>query len=196
MPARILLKRLLQGCFLLYALPPAILCGFGRIEVLFALFAQLFAVLPGFVGSFARAAFYRMTLEDCSLDVVIGLGSYFSRAAAIVGPNVSIGSYCVIGKAHIGARTQISSHVEIPGGRAQHVRDERGRLSNTLDVPGTSLTIGEDCWIGAGAIVMANVGAQSTIGAGSVVVRNIPAGVVAVGAPAKPIKENTPETAD
>ena len=188
---RLVVKRLVQACFVAGVFPAAALCGFGRVEVLFTLFAQYFSLGPGFIGSFGRAAFYWMTLADCSIDVVIGLGSYFSRSGAVVGPNVSIGSYCIIGQARIGARSQISSHVEIPGGRAQHVRDERGRLSNTLE--DSFLTIGEDCWIGAGAIVMANVGSQSTIGAGSVVVRDIPPRVVAVGAPAKPIRENAPE---
>jgi acetyltransferase-like isoleucine patch superfamily enzyme len=45
--------------------------------------------------------------------------------------------------------------------------------------------IGANCWIGAAAIVMADVGAGSTIGAGSVVTRAIPAGSVAVGSPAR-----------
>lgn len=184
---RKLLKRSVQGIFLVSALPPAILCGFGRIEVLFTLFAQYFALWPGFIGSFGRAAFYKLTLESCSIDVAIGFGSYFSRRGAVLQPNVSIGNYCIIGRAQIGARSQISSHVEIPGGRAQHVRDQLGRLSSTLDETDL-LSIGEDCWIGAGAIVMSNVGAQSTVGAGSVVVREIPAGVVAVGVPAKPVK--------
>lgn len=155
---------------------------------MFELFAQWFAIYPGFVGSFARAAFYRMTLEECSIDVVTGLGTYFSRPGAAVGANVSIGSYCVIGRARIAARCQISSHVEIPGGRAQHVRDARGRLSDSVEGDGAVLTIGEDCWIGAGAIVMADVGDQTTIGAGSVVVRAIPSGVVAVGVPARVVK--------
>ena len=184
---RLLLKRLIQACFLIYAFPFALLCGFGRVGVMFTLFAQAFATLPGFIGSFARAAFYRLTLAECSIDVVIGLGSYFSRSGAVVGANASIGSYCIIGKAQIGARTQISSHVEIPGGRTQHVRDAQGRLSDTVEVPEGLLQIGEDCWIGASAVVMASVGSQSTIGAGSVVVREIPPGVVAVGVPAKPI---------
>jgi acetyltransferase-like isoleucine patch superfamily enzyme len=180
-------KRAVQAVFILYALPAAILCGFGRVELLFTFFAQCFACLPGFVGSFARAAFYRLTLQNCSIDIAIGLGSYFSRSTAVVGANVSIGSYCIIGKAHIGARTQISSHVEIPGGRSHHVRDENGRLSDTVEESGDILTIGEDCWIGASAVVMASVGSQSTIGAGSVVVRDISAGVVAAGVPAKPL---------
>jgi acetyltransferase-like isoleucine patch superfamily enzyme len=189
---RLLIKRSVQGIFVLFALPAALLCGFGRFHPLFILFAQGFACMPGFIGSFARAAFYRMTLTRCSLDVVIGLGSYFSRPSAELGANVSIGSYCVIGKARIGARCQISSHVEIPGGRAQHVRDSNGRLSDTVEEPNEWLSIGDDCWIGAGAIVMADVGSQSTIGAGSVVAREIPPGVVAVGAPARPIKSSYP----
>jgi len=189
------LKRFIQGCFLICALPAALLCGFGRVEIMFTLFAQCFATLPGFVGSFARAAFYRLTLAECSIDVVIGLGSYFSRSAAVVGANVSIGSYCIIGKAQIGARSQISSHVEIPGGRTQHVRDQSGRLSDTVEESGDLLKVGEDCWIGASAVLMANVGSQSTIGAGSVVVRDIPPGVVAVGAPAKPVSAKPSEIA-
>ena len=182
---RLAVKRLVQAFFLVGVFPGALLCGFGRSQTLFLLLAQLYSSGPGFLGSFARAAFYRWTLESCSPDIVIGLGSYFSRRKAIVGSNVSIGSYCIIGSASIGARTQISSHVEIPGGRAQHVRDENGRLSDMVEESGPLLTIGEDCWIGASAVIMANVGSQSTIGAGSVVVRDIPAGVVAVGAPAK-----------
>lgn len=190
MSARLLAKRAVQACFVAYAFPAALLCGFGRVGILFHLFAQEFAALPGFIGSFARAAFYWMTLDESSIDVVIGLGSYFSRRQARMGANVSIGSYCVIGAAQIGSRSQISSHVEIPGGRGQHARDEHGRLSNTLEAGGELLTIGEDCWIGASAIVMADVGAQSTIGAGSVVVKEIPACVVAVGSPAKVIKSS------
>jgi acetyltransferase-like isoleucine patch superfamily enzyme len=185
---RLILKRVIQAGFMIWALPGAVLCGFGRSQTMFLLCGQWFALLPGFPGSFARAAFYKMTLSSCSIDVVTGIGTYFSRPRAVVGSNVSIGSYCIIGSAQIGARSQLSSHVEIPGGRSQHARDMEGRLSDTLESPGDLLTIGEDCWIGAGAIIMANIGGQSTIGAGSVVVQDIPPGVVAVGAPAKSVK--------
>jgi acetyltransferase-like isoleucine patch superfamily enzyme len=189
---RLALKRCIQALFLVVTWPAALLCGFGRIEPVFQLLAHYFAVWPGFIGNFARAAFYRMTLERCSQDVVIAFGTFFSRRTARVEQNVSIGAYCVIGSAEIRARTQISSHVEIPGGAGQHVRDRLGRLSDTVETPGGALVIGEDCWIGASAIVMASVGARSTIGAGSVVTKEIPAGVVAVGTPARAIKASIP----
>ena len=50
--------------------------------------------------------------------------------------------------------------------------------------------IGDDCWIGGGAIICPGVtiGPRSIIGAGAVVTRDIPADSVAVGNPAKVIR--------
>jgi maltose O-acetyltransferase len=52
------------------------------------------------------------------------------------------------------------------------------------------ITIGDDVWIGAGAIVLPGVtiGSGTTIGAGSVVTRSVPANVVAAGNPARVIR--------
>lgn len=52
------------------------------------------------------------------------------------------------------------------------------------------VTIGENVWIGGGAIVCPGVtiGAGTTIGAGSVVVHDIPAGVLAVGNPCRVVR--------
>ena len=187
---RLLLKRIVQGVFLMLTFPAALLCGFGNWNAIWTLLGQAGASIPGFIGSFWRAAFYRLTLEDSSIDVVIAFGTFFSRRQVSLERNVSIGSYCIIGRAKIGARTQISSHVEIPGGRVQHVRDEQGRLSASRDTTGDQAIIGEDCWIGATAVILANIGARSTIGAGSVVTKDIPPDALAVGVPAKVIKSS------
>ena len=50
--------------------------------------------------------------------------------------------------------------------------------------------IGENVWIGAGAVVVPGVtiGDNSVIGAGSVVTRDIPANVVAVGNPCRVLR--------
>ena len=189
---RLCVKRTAQALALVFAFPLALLSSFGRIGFVHQFMAQLLALAPGAPGSFWRAAFYKLTLTDCSIDTVIAFGSFFSRRHVTVRPNVSIGSYCIIGQAEIGARTQISSHVEIPGGR-QHSRDSAGQLSNSIDNPEDRTRIGADCWIGACAVILADVGEQSTIGAGSVVVKAIPPRVVAVGAPARPIKSSLAE---
>ncbi|GAA2246949.1 sugar O-acetyltransferase [Herbiconiux moechotypicola] len=53
------------------------------------------------------------------------------------------------------------------------------------------VTIGSNVWIGAGALIMpgVSIGDDSVIGAGSVVTRDIPAGVVALGAPCRVVRE-------
>jgi maltose O-acetyltransferase len=53
------------------------------------------------------------------------------------------------------------------------------------------IVIGDNVWLGGGAIVLAGVtiGANSVIGAGAVVTRDIPANVVAAGNPARVIRE-------
>ncbi|MGY1784429.1 sugar O-acetyltransferase [Geodermatophilus sp. SYSU D00698] len=53
------------------------------------------------------------------------------------------------------------------------------------------ITIGDNVWLGGGVIVLPGVtiGADTVVGAGSVVTRDLPAGVVAVGNPARVVRE-------
>ena len=66
--------------------------------------------------------------------------------------------------------------------------ERRSGLENALPV-----TIGNDVWIGGGAIVLpgVSVGAGTVVGAGSVVTRSLPAGVLAAGNPCRIIREIT-----
>jgi maltose O-acetyltransferase len=52
------------------------------------------------------------------------------------------------------------------------------------------ITIGDNVWLGSGAIVLAGVtiGQNTVVGAGAVVTRDLPANVVAVGNPARVIR--------
>ena len=83
----------------------------------------------------------------------------------------------------IGDGTQIGPGVQIYA--ADHPRDvETRRLGLELGRP---VTIGKDVWIGGGALILPGVtlGDGALIGAGSVVTRDVPAGVTAVGNPAR-----------
>lgn len=53
------------------------------------------------------------------------------------------------------------------------------------------VTIGDNCWIGAGAVICpgVSIGENTVIGAGSVVVHDIPANSVAAGNPCRVIRE-------
>lgn len=182
---RLSVKRLMQGIALAIAFVPALLTLFGRLEPVYSFFAQAFALGPGLPGSYLRAAFYKMTLRQCSIDITIWFGTYFVQPGSSVGEMVSIGSYCVVGRSSIGPRTQIGSHVLIPSGRRQHVRQDDGTLSDCLV---GETVIGADCWIGDAAVVMAELGDGATVGAGAVVTRPVSPGTVVVGNPARPVE--------
>jgi virginiamycin A acetyltransferase len=182
------LKRIGWAVALVLTFPGAVLAAFGRFEGGFAFFAQALSLAPGLPGSYLRVAFYAMTLRSCSLNSHIGIGTFFAHSQASVGDRVYIGSLCILGQTSIGDRTQIASGVQVLSGRRQHGRSEDGRIEGAEEGVFEIVPIGADCWIGAGAIVMAEIGEGTTIGAGSVVTHPIPSRSVAVGNPAKVIK--------
>ncbi len=57
------------------------------------------------------------------------------------------------------------------------------------------ISIGDNVWLGGGVIVLAGVsiGANTVVGAGAVVAKDLPANVVAVGNPARIVRELDPE---
>jgi virginiamycin A acetyltransferase len=186
------LKSFATGVALVFAFPVALLSGFGRFDALFTLTAQACALVPGIVGDYLRIAFYRLSLEQCSLDSRISFGSFFAHSNAMIGRGVYIGSYCVLGSCRIGDHAQIASQVQVLSGRRQHPRDTSGQIGGASQGEFQTIDIGSNCWIGASAIVMASVGPGSTVGAGAVVVNPVEAAVVAVGNPARTIKAASP----
>jgi virginiamycin A acetyltransferase len=181
-------KTIAQYAFLLCMLPFGLISGFGRFRTAFEFCAHACAQIPGLPGDYARAAFYRLTLESCPAGSRICFGTFFSTPQARLERDVYIGAYCIIGHASIGARAQIASSVHILSGRHHHPRDAEGRLLGSEHGEARRTSIGSDCWIGEGAIVMADVGTGSTVGAGSVVTKEIPPAVIAVGNPARVLR--------
>ncbi|HUI83760.1 MAG TPA: acyltransferase [Candidatus Binatia bacterium] len=187
------LKFCLHALFLALALPAAALAGFGHFPATFDIGAHAAAMVPGILGDYFRIAFYKLTLKRCSLYSRVSFGSFFAHPDAVLGRGVYVGSYCILGRCSVGDRTQIASQVQVLSGRHQHARDTIGGITGSDEGEFRWIDIGSDCWIGASSIIMAAIGSGTTIGAGSVVVRPIAAQVVAVGNPARIVKELSPE---
>lgn len=88
---------------------------------------------------------------------------------------------------HIGSNVMIAPNVVIA--TAGHpILPELRREAAQFNLP---VTIGDNVWIGAGALIMPGIaiGDDTVIGAGSVVTRDIPAGVIAVGSPCRVVRE-------
>ncbi|MFC4035612.1 sugar O-acetyltransferase [Streptomyces polygonati] len=107
----------------------------------------------------------------------VNFGAIFLDAAAIT----------------IGADVQIGPNVQLLT-PAHELDTERRRAGWERALP---VTIGDNVWLGGGVIVCPGVtiGADTVVGAGSVVTKDLPAGVLAVGNPARVIR-TLDETAD
>jgi virginiamycin A acetyltransferase len=184
MSLRRVLKSLATGAFLVLVFPCALASGFGRLETVFSLFAQACALVPGIMGNYVRVAYYRMTLRSCARDFYIEFGSFFAHPQTTVGRHVGVGPYCIIGYAVIGEGTLIGPGAKILSGGQQHKRDSEGRLTDE-GRRFKEIVIGEHCWIGALAVVLADIGHRSTVAAGAVVLTPVAPGVVVGGNPAE-----------
>lgn len=90
---------------------------------------------------------------------------------------------------YIGNNVMIAPNVTItPTGHPVDPDTRRGGTQFSIPV-----TIGDDVWIGVGAIILPGVtiGKNSVIGAGSVVAKDIPENVVAVGNPCRVLRKIT-----
>jgi maltose O-acetyltransferase len=143
------------------------------------------AMLRDQLGSFGQSIMMSPLTWEYGKHIHVGDGVFVNFECIFLdGADIRIGSGSVIAP-----RVQFltAGHPVDPEERA--IRDGSGKIvgGHTINKP---ITIGENVWIGAGAIILGGVtiGDGSTIGAGSVVTRDIPAGVVAAGNPCRVIR--------
>ncbi|MEM7654680.1 MAG: sugar O-acetyltransferase [Bacteroidota bacterium] len=111
-------------------------------------------------------------------------------AHIFLGENVFMNFNCTIldcNEVHIGQNTMFGPNVQIY--TAYHPLAAAERIKGPeLAAP---IRIGDNCWIGGGAIICpkVSIGDNTTIGAGSVVTKDIPSNVFAAGNPCRVIKQ-------
>ena len=117
------------------------------------------------------------------------------------GNNCEVNMNCIFLDDHkivIGDNALIAPNVQIY--TAYHPTNAKDRFREAQNNGGfaffqniaSPVSVGNNVWIGGGAIIMPGVtiGDNSVIGAGSVVTKNIPDNVVAVGNPCRVLREN------
>lgn len=161
---------------------------FFKSDSLFSGFSQLLSLLPGKSGAYLRAGFYRHAMAHCSKDAVISFLVLFAQQDTEIDSGVYIGPNCNIGSCKIGKNTLLGSGVHIMSGNRQHIFDDPDLYIKDQGGTLEKISIGEDCWIGNGALILANVGDKCVVGAGSVVTNDIPEYSIVAGNPAKILK--------
>ncbi|MEV8313678.1 sugar O-acetyltransferase [Streptomyces sp. NPDC059900] len=135
------------------------------------------SVLAELLGSLGEGAEVRPPLYvDYGTNISIGARTFVNyQLTALDVARITIGEDCQIGP---NVQLLTPTHPVEPQPR-------RDKLEAALPI-----TIGDNVWLGGGVIVCPGVtiGDNSVIGAGAVVTRDVPADVVAVGNPARPVR--------
>ena len=127
-------------------------------------------------------------MTDCHPEIVIYFSTLFSQPDTEIKRGVYIGPQCNIGSCVIGRNTLIASGVHIMSGKNQHNFSNPQMPIQQQGGTYQKISIGEDCWIGNCALIMANVGSHCIVGAGAVVTEDVSNYSIVVGNPAKVIK--------
>lgn len=195
---RYTLKKTIKKVFLLLTLPLyglyLLLSFIGNPDGTFQTFSQALSLIPGKIGIYFRAAFYRLACPDTSEDILIGFLTVLSHRDTSIHKGVYIGPQCNIGKCTIGENTLLGSGVHILSGNQQHNFSDPQTPIQEQGGTYTKVKIGEDCWIGNSAVLMADVSDKSIVAAGSVLTRPIDkSGAIWGGNPAVKISSRTKE---
>ncbi|WP_299660967.1 sugar O-acetyltransferase [uncultured Ruegeria sp.] len=131
------------------------------------------------------AALFAQIGQDCLVEAPFHCAYGINLS---LGDRVYLNAGCVVldtALVRIGSDTMLGPTVQIYC--AEHAKDPSLRAQG-LEIA-HPIKIGENVWIGGGAIIMPGVtiGDRAIIGAGSIVTKDVPAGATVVGNPARPI---------
>ena len=178
-------ERMLRGELYL-ADAPELVAGMSRAQALFERFnatrhderGERDRLLRELLGSVGDGVVIRPPFRcDYGTHISIGAGTFVNYDCAMLDcAAITIGGAC-----------QIATSVQLL--TPTHPVDPAPRRAGWEAAE--PIAIGDNVWLGGGVIVCPGVtiGAETVVGAGAVVTRDLPAGVVAVGNPARVLRE-------
>lgn len=135
-------------------------------------------LLAELLGSVGEGTTVRPAIRcDYGYQTTIGVNTFVNWGAVFLD----------VGRIVIGDFVQMGPNVQLL--TATHPLDAGRRKEGWEN--SEPITIGDNVWLGGGVIVLPGVtiGADTVVGAGSVVTRDLPSGVLAVGNPARVIRQ-------
>lgn len=153
------------------------------------------AILNRLLGHFGRSWIESPFTVDYGVHVEIGEFSFVNvNCTFLDSARIAIGDRVLIGP---GVQLITATHPVEPASRTIHFPADPAFPLRAVSFA-RPITIGDDVWIGAGAIILPGItiGSGTTIGAGSVVTKSLPDRVVAAGNPARVIRRLDTAPAD
>ena len=137
-----------------------------------------------------RQQIWARTIRSMGADSRILPGAVIhGRENLSIGRSVTIGEYCHMwanGGLTIGDDSLIAAHCTLT--TLSHNADGQKYRETTFNAP---IKIGTNVWLGYGVVVMpgVSIGDNAIIGAGAVVTKDVPPNAVAVGVPARVVRQ-------
>ncbi|MEX2549970.1 MAG: sugar O-acetyltransferase [Nitriliruptoraceae bacterium] len=164
---------------------PELLAAQGRAQDLLARFntssheeeALRAGLMQQLLGAVGEGVVIKPTFRcDYGFPISIGAGTFINYDCIILD----------VVDVHIGVACQLATRVQLL--TATHPVDPVTRRVGWES--GAPISIGDNVWLGGGVVVLPGVaiGDDTVVGAGSIVTKDLPAGVVAVGSPARPLR--------
>ncbi len=152
------------------------------------------------IGAGVKMSGCRITVRGEGNRIEIGAGAKLRSVtleiigdgcSIAIGAGVMVGHHCYLSAKEqtqivIGAESGLSRQVKIMTSDGHPIFRDQQRIN-----PARSITLGERVWVGDSVTILKGVtiGTGSVVGIGSVVTRSIPPHAVAVGNPARVVKE-------
>ena len=157
-------------------------------DFIFRTCSECLAVVPYLFGVLIRYEFYKLTLTRMGKNVAIGFGTIFFYRDVEIGDNVLVGNYNVIHYCNFGSYVLTADHCQFLSGSKYHNFERRDIPMALQGGKIRRIQLSDDCWIGANAVIMEDVGKGSIVGAGSVVTHPVEPYTIVAGNPATVIR--------
>lgn len=151
--------------------------------------SQWLSYLPGYSGILLRRVWYRHTLRRCGSNLTVDWLAVIRTRDTEIGDRCTLGIGNWVGWVRLGDDVMTGSYVVFLSGGQQHGFDDVSRPIRQQHGQKRRIIIGNDVWIGAHTVVMADVSPGTVIGAGSVVTRQYPEKSVIAGNPARVLRK-------